>query len=264
MKILVMYDGTLQAKKTLNYGIGKIQESGGELILLQVFDPAIFIDYDAGPRAAEMARAEMAGHIDWAKRHLEEKASGLMVRIITEEGDSVARALYHAEAEHVDLLLTPPRFKSVRKTAACPVRLIPGPILVPVDSSGSPAAGVDLIVREAVAAGSPVLLLGVVPVHLYSREEKQELDAVRRETMRAVKRAKELLAGRGFDVSDVIRSGYPDEEILKAAEEHAVSLIMMPAGGTTPSELSKAAAILQDDAPHHHWILSLLPAAGTA
>ena len=42
-------------------------------------------------------------------------------------------------------------------------------------------------------------------------------------------------------------AGYPDEEILKAAEEFAVSLIMLPTGGKTPSELTKAAAILLEE-----------------
>jgi hypothetical protein len=264
MKIISIYDGTLQAKKALNFGIHRVRESGGELILLQVFDMSAFIDYDAGPRAEEMVRAEMARHLDWAKRHLQENAAGLSVRFITEEGDTIARAVHYAEAEDVDLLLAPPRFQSVRKAVSCPVRLIPGPIVVPLDSSGSPAAGVDDIIREATLAGSPVLLLGVVPVHLYSREEKHELEAVRKGTVATVRQMKEVLVGRGIEVRDIVRSGYPDEEILKAADECAASLIMLPAGGITPSELTKASAILLDEAPRQRWVISLLPAENAA
>jgi nucleotide-binding universal stress UspA family protein len=206
----------------------------------------------------------MGRHLEWAKRHLEEHAAGLLVGILSEEGDTIARALYHAEADHIDLLLAPPRFQAVSASAPCPVRVIPGPILVPIDSSGSPAAGTERIVREATVTASPVLLLGVVPVHLYSREEKKELESVRKETVAAVRLAKDVLASRGIEVRDVIRSGYPDEEILKAAAEHAVSLIMLPAGGLTPSELSKAAAILLEEAPRHHWVISFFPVEGVA
>jgi nucleotide-binding universal stress UspA family protein len=264
MKIVTIYDGTLHAKKALHYGIHRVQESGGELVLLQVFDRSAFIDYDAGPGAVQMAKAEMAVHLDWAKRHLEEHAAGLRVRMITEEGDTIARALHHAEAEHADLLLAPPKYQAVRMSAACPVRVIPGPILVPLDNTGSPAAGSEDVVRDAMLTGSPVLLLGVVPVHLYSRGEKQELEAVRKATSASVRRMKELLAGRGIEVRDSIRSGYPDEEILKAAEEFNVSLIMLPAGGITPSELTKASVILLEEAPRQHWVISLLPAESAA
>ncbi|MHB8845943.1 MAG: universal stress protein [Nitrospirota bacterium] len=52
MNILVAYDGTLHAKKALRYGIEKAQAAGGgALTVLQVFDRALFVDYDAGPRA---------------------------------------------------------------------------------------------------------------------------------------------------------------------------------------------------------------------
>jgi len=43
-----------------------------------------------------------------------------------------------------------------------------------------------------------------------------------------------------------------------------VSLILLPSGGTTPSELSKAAAILLDENEQVQWPVSLLPAGGTA
>ena len=57
MKILMIYDGTLQSKTALTYGIGKVRERGGELIVLQVFQSSLFVDYDAGPMAEERARA---------------------------------------------------------------------------------------------------------------------------------------------------------------------------------------------------------------
>jgi hypothetical protein len=62
MKILTIYDGTLQSKAALRYGLRKAKEKAGELIVLQVFQSSLFVDYDAGPRAEEIARAETARH----------------------------------------------------------------------------------------------------------------------------------------------------------------------------------------------------------
>jgi hypothetical protein len=72
------------------------------------------------------------------------------------------------------------------------------------------------------------------------------------------------LQERGVKTRALLRSGYPDEEILKVAEEYRVSLILLPAGGTTPSELSKAAAILTDEPGRLPWPVFLVPETGMA
>ena len=108
-------------------------------------------------------------------------------------------------------------------------------------------ADLGYIVNEAKAAGSKITLLGVVPIHLYGAEEKSELEQVRMKTEAGLRKIKKALLEQGIEATETVRSGYPDEEILKAADEHAVSLIMLPAGGKTPSELANAAVILLDE-----------------
>jgi nucleotide-binding universal stress UspA family protein len=76
-----------------------------------------------------------------------------------------------------------------------------------------------------------------------------------------VKQLKKTLADKGIEVLESLRAGYPDEEILKAASEQAVSLILLPSGSTTPSELSKAASILLDESERLKWPVFLLPPA---
>lgn len=247
MKILALYDGTIQSKTALRYGIGKTKESGGELVVLQVFQSSLFLDYDAGPRAEELARAEAARYRLDAENIIRQAGAGANVRMVSEEGEAVATALRLAETERIDLLLASPRYKSIARTAPCPVHIMPGTILVPVDSSDALMANRDLIIDEARATNSRVLLLGIVPVHLYSAAEKRELDAVRSAIGAAVGKILNSLREQGLQVSETIRSGYPDEEILRAAEEHSATLIMLPSGGKTPSELTKAAAILLDE-----------------
>lgn len=260
MKILVAYDGTLHAKKALKYGISKLQNEGGELSVLQVFDGSLFLDYDAGPRAATLARQESASHLEDAKRIIRENAAGLSVKVLSGEGSFLGKLADQVAADRPDLVIAPPRFKDAAAKLPCPVIIVPGTVLVPVDTATTPSENIGSIVHQAVAMGSKVLLLGIVPVHLYSREERNELERVKKNTKSAVRRLKKTLSEQGLEVSESLRAGYPDEEILKEAGERAVSLILLPSGGTTPSELSKAAAILLDEKDQLKWPVSLLPA----
>lgn len=247
MKILSIYDGTIQSKTALRYGIKKAKETGGEVVVLHVFQNSLFIDYDAGPKAEAVARVEATKHLQDAENMIREAGQDVSVKIMSVEGDPAEEALRVSEDEHAELILSSPRYKAIVKKASCPVYIMPGTILVPTGSSDISPATKDDIVEETKASGSKVLLLGVVPVHLYSAGEKEELEQVRKRTAAVVKKIKSALTREGVDVSEAIKSGYPDEEILKAAEEYSVSLIMLPAGGKTPSELTKAAAILLDE-----------------
>src|SRR5512139_3365505 len=264
MKILVAYDGTLQAKKALMYGISKLKREGGEMQVLHVFDSSLFMDYDAGPRAVEMARSESAAQLEEARKIAADGAAGFPVRVLSEEGNFLRKLADQVDADRPDLVLAPPRLKEASASLSCPVIIVPGTILVPVDNTGAPLENISTIVREAAMMESKVHLLGVVPVHLYSREEKNELERVSKDTRSVMKKMKKMLADERIEVSESFRAGYPDEEILKEAGEHAVSLILLPSGGTTPSELSKAATILLDENERTRWPVSLLPAAGTA
>jgi len=247
MKILTLYDGTLQSKAALQYGLRKAKEKAGELIVLHLFQGSQFIDYDAGPRAEEIARAEAAQHRREAEAMISGSADGISVRILSGEGDAIEEALRVSAAEKADLVLASPRYKALVKKSSCPVYIMPGLILVPVDNSEVLLPDRETILAEARATGSKILLLGIVPIHLYNAAEKKELDLVTAGTASMMKLMSASLAGQGVEVSELLRSGYPDEEILKVADEYAVSLILLPAGGKTPSELTKAASILLDE-----------------
>lgn len=245
MKALVAYDGSINSKTALKRAIKKVNDSGGELLVLHVFDNSIFIDYDAGPGAEKMARIESARHVEEARRILE-RAGDVRSRIIVEEGNPADEIIRLAKTESVDIIFTPPKYKSVVKSAPCPVSILPGSILVPLDNTDVPTATIERITEESTSTGSKVILLGIVPIHIYGTWEKSELDKVKRETSALMNRIKKDLNERKVETREIIRFGYPDEEILKAAEENPLFMIIMPAGGDEPSELSKAAVILSD------------------
>lgn len=264
MKILIAYDGTVHAKTALRYGIRKAREQAGEVLVLHVFDRSVFVDYDAGPKAEAMARDEAMRHLEEAKKLIAGIAQGVAVSVVAEEGNAEDMIPQYAEREQADLVLVPPRFKKIKRSAPRPVVVIPGTILVPVDNAVSPLANVDRIQEEAAATRSKVVLLGIIPVHLYSREERKELETVQKETGARVNAIEKALAAHDVETKKVVRSGYPDEEILKAAEEFSASMILIPAGGDVPSELSKAAAVILDEPGRAGSPVLFLSPAGAA
>ena len=262
MKIITLYDGTIQSKTALQYGILKAREEKGELVVLQVFQSSLFVDYDAGPRAVEIARAEARRYLQDAEKIVRESGQDVSIRLGSEEGEPEQEILRVAAREHADLILVPSRYKGIVKASLCPVRIIPGIILVPIDSSNALQGDLEFIRREASLTGSSVLLMGIVPIHLYNTEEKDELDRIRQRTEEAVQGIGSQLREKGLDVSEITRSGYPDEEIQKGADEYEVSLIMLPAEGKMPSELTKAAAILTEEPQRIKKQISLMQPLG--
>ena len=115
MKIMVAYDGTLQSKDALVYGMKKAKEKGGEVVALHVFNGPLFIDYDATPEAETMARAESARFVEEAKTLIREKGQGVKAGLFTGEGNPEEEVIAFAKAQHADVLLCPPRYKSIIK-----------------------------------------------------------------------------------------------------------------------------------------------------
>ena len=116
-----------------------------------------------------------------------------------------------------------------------------------MDDHEMPGVVLEQVTNEARSTRSKILLLGIIPIHLYSPSEAQELEVVRHATFDAVKKAAALLSQREIRVAEILRMGYPDEEITKAAEEFGVSLIVIPCTMDYLSELKKAARIILDD-----------------
>jgi nucleotide-binding universal stress UspA family protein len=113
MKIMVAYDGTLQAKDALVYGMDKAREKGGEVVAFHVFNSPLFIDYDATPNAEALARAESDRFVEEAKAIIREKGKGVKTSLFTGEGNPDKEIIAFAREEHADILLCPPRYTSI-------------------------------------------------------------------------------------------------------------------------------------------------------
>jgi nucleotide-binding universal stress UspA family protein len=112
MKVLVAYDGTIQAKDALKYGVQKVKESGGELVALHIFNSNLFVDYDVFG-AEEAGRAESMRFAAEAKKILEEAGKDINARVIVAEGNPEEEILKYARENNMDLLLCAPRYKSI-------------------------------------------------------------------------------------------------------------------------------------------------------
>ena len=247
MRVLVAYDGTLDSKTALRYGLEKIKQNGGDLFVLHVFNSNLFVDYDAIPEAKEIAQRESSRYVKEAEMIIKEEGKGVKVNIIEEEGDPEKETVRYATHENIDIIISPPRYKSIVKKAPCRVSIIPGTILIPLDNEDNSIMTIDQIVKEAKAMSSKVVLLGLVPIHIYGRWEKSEIDKITEEITSVVKNLKKILIEQGVETKEIIRSGYPDEEILKVASENPVSMIIFLTRGHKPSELNKAVTILLDE-----------------
>ena len=151
LKILTLYDGTIQSKTALRYGIKKAKKEGGEVVVLHVFQNSLFIDYDAGPKAEAVARAEIKRHLQDAGNIINETGQDVSVKIISVEGDPLEEVLRVSEAEQAELMLASPRYKAIVRKASCPVYIMPGTVLVPIGSSDISPANREDIVEETKA-----------------------------------------------------------------------------------------------------------------
>ncbi|OGW35487.1 MAG: hypothetical protein A2010_10930 [Nitrospirae bacterium GWD2_57_9] len=112
MKIMVAYDGTLQSKEALVYGMEKAREKGGQVVALHVFNSDLFIDYDVMDAEA-MARRESAKFVEEARTLIREKGNGVRANLFTAEGNPEETVIRFAKENLADVLLCPPSFKGI-------------------------------------------------------------------------------------------------------------------------------------------------------
>jgi hypothetical protein len=117
MKVLVVYDGTLDSKAALRYGIQKVREYGGELTLLNVFPRHQFIDYGAGPKAEAITRLEALRHVAEARMFLLKNGRGFRASLVFAEGNIPDEVLSCSKTEDIDLIVAGPALEALVEKA---------------------------------------------------------------------------------------------------------------------------------------------------
>lgn len=259
-KYLIIHDGTLSAGKLLRYGLERAVRTGSSVMVLSVFPAPLFSGYE-GMHAEARARREYEASLEEVRALLKTFETRIGVSLYTAEGDPEEAIVSTAEAEEVGTIFLTPRYRRVQRKTSVPVAIVPGTLLLPVDSSSEAMGIVHQVAHEARESGSAVVVLGVVPMHLYSRSEKQVLRTVEEATLGTMNRVLTVLRAEGIEARSVLRSGYPDDEILRAANEFTVSTVIFSGGGVTPSELRKAAHVLLAEREQPHFPLLFVPSA---
>jgi len=113
MKMLIAYDGTLQSKDALRFGLAKAKETGARVAILSVFDTEAFVDYEISPNQMETARKQSAARLDEARVIVKTEGAGVDVGIYTAEGDPEAQTLEFALHEGVDFLLCTKKYGGI-------------------------------------------------------------------------------------------------------------------------------------------------------
>lgn len=150
MKMLVAYDGTLNSKEALAFGLAKAKETGARLAVLSVFDTGKFMDYGAGPNAVEEARKQWRKGLDDARAIVRSEGRGTDTSIFTSEGDPEDVTLEFAVREGVDLLLcTQGQGSIIKKYTKLMARPETGGAVSQVISAGEKARMYLLGVRAA-------------------------------------------------------------------------------------------------------------------
>lgn len=119
MKVLVAYDGTLDSKAALKYGIRKVREYGGELIAFHVFQSHQFADNDTGPKAEAIARLEAMRHVAEARKLLRESGRSVRASLALAEGNALDEVIGYSRKKDVDLIVATPALESLAGKACC-------------------------------------------------------------------------------------------------------------------------------------------------
>lgn len=247
MKTLILFDGTIHAKIALSYSIHLLKPPQDKLYILKVWNKKILPYYDSLPNVERLIERDWKGHLEEVKRIVKEQGQGIRAYIIEEEGELNEVLDKNIKAEGIDLVFAPSNYRGMIKTKTYPLVFLPGTLMVPIDHEGLSICSLELLIKEATLAVSDVLVFGIVPIHIYSATEQKELQEITEKTKEAVKNVAKRLSKSKIKTKQLLCSGYPDEEILKATKQNPVSIILLAEFNQRASEINKAINLVLQD-----------------
>lgn len=124
MRILAAYDGTLNAKDVLRYGLYRIKTTGGELKVLQMLDSDFVKDFE-GFETYDALRSEASRHLDDARRVIAESGKGQRVELLSCECGLEHELITYAQEGRFDLILVPEKFAGIARQSLSKVSVVP-------------------------------------------------------------------------------------------------------------------------------------------
>jgi len=205
MRILVAYDGTLNAKDVVRYGLYRIRTTGGELKVLHMFGSGALKDFE-GFTLYEALRGEAARHLEELQKIVNEFGVGQRVELISGEGGLESQLIAVAEDGRFDLILVPEKFAGIAESSISRV------VVVPQDYSGFNVLLVDD--EEAFAkALSERLSLKKFRTEVVARGE-QALEHIGQSAPDIVLLDLRMPGMDGIDVLKNIKALYPEVQVI--------------------------------------------------
>lgn len=124
MRILAVYDGTLNSKDVVRYGLFRAKTTAGELHVIHVLNSALITEY-SGFNAEEAARRELSYYLSDAEKIIAEVGKGIRVSFTTMEGIPEQEFIKYAKDNRIELILIPEKYAEIGKRAPCRVSIVP-------------------------------------------------------------------------------------------------------------------------------------------
>lgn len=205
MRILVAYDGTLNAKDVVRYGLYRAKATGGDLKILHMFDSGALSDFE-GFDIYEAFKNEAALHLTELRKIIDESEVAKRVELISCEGGLERELLDYAEEGRFDLILVPQKFAAIAQESLSRV------VVVPRDYSRFKVLLVDDEVEFAQVL-SKRLNLKNFRTEVVTRGE-EALEYIGRESPDIVLLDLRMPGMDGIDVLKNIKALYPDVQVI--------------------------------------------------
>jgi CheY-like chemotaxis protein len=205
MKILVAYDGTLNAKDVLRYGLYRIKTSGGELKVLHMLDDSSLKDYEEFDCYRTLAD-EAGRRLDEARKIIAESGKASQVELVSCECGLEQELIDCAQEGRFDRILVPQKFAGIARDSLSRVSVVPR------DYSTFKVLVVDDEVAFANAL-SQRLNLKNFRTEVVTRGE-QALEYIEKETPDIVLLDLRMPGMDGIDVLKNIKALYPEIQVI--------------------------------------------------
>lgn len=220
MRILAVYDGTLNSKDVVRYGLFRAKTTGGELHVIHVLNSALITEY-AGFNAEETARRELSYYLADAEKIIAEVGKGIRVSFTTMDGIPEEEFVKYARDNRIELILIPEKYAEIGRRAPCPVSIVPS----------------DFSIFKILLVDDEVEFVNSLAKRLNLRNLKTSVATSGEETLASVKKEEPDIM-----ILDLRMPGMDGIEVLKqVSQTHPAMQVIILSGRETKGDREEAA-----------------------
>lgn len=124
MKVMVIYDGSPDARAALAYGVKKVKATGGELFAYHLLRRTIFQDDEGMLCTTEEALRDSLRQAETVNTMVDRKGCKIRTTVAFALSKSSFDILRDAAKAEADLIVAPPEFDTLLEKACCLVDIV--------------------------------------------------------------------------------------------------------------------------------------------